>query len=83
MVKKDHIKDLCGSNRARKLEKCASFEFFSSQLTENKAVAGRQKNVSFAQNGFVRASMLFHNCDYSKTFVFVFQCYIISRLKWD
>lgn len=50
MVKKDHIKDLCGSNRARKLEKCASFEFFSSQLTENKAVAGRQKKKCHLHN---------------------------------
>lgn len=39
MVKQDHMKDLCGSIRARELAKRVSFEF-SSQLTENKAVAG-------------------------------------------
>ncbi len=77
MVKQDHMKDLCGSIRARELVKCASFEF-SSQLTEKKSSCRPLKNMCHLQkNGFITAPILFHNCRSCKSIVFFKECYLI------
>ncbi len=62
MIKQHHMKDLC----VRHLN-------FHLSLLKAKPLQAIEKHVPCAKNGFIRVPILFHNCIYCKSIVFVLQ----------